>query len=229
MSHQTVPPAHGIIRACPCCGLAQIVPELPAGLRACCVRCNSNLRSRSTIARGNHRAAAIALAALILYPLAVTLPMLRIERFGHRHESSILEGVSTLLSSDHLIVGVVVLLCSIVLPLGKLISLLVLSAGGTMMRRKHRAMTYRIVEFTGRWGMLDVLLVAVLIAALKIGDLVEVTPGPAALSFTLCVVLSLVATAAFDPHALWPMDERDQPRLEQGTTKRDNPGDEIDA
>ncbi len=84
-----------------------------------------------------------------------------------------------------------------------------------MLRREHRAITYRIVEFTGRWGMLDVLLVAVLIAALKIGDIVEVTAGPAALTFTLCVVLSLLSTAAFDPHGLWPLDMLDQVEPEQ--------------
>ena len=215
MSRQTAKRTQAIIRACPCCGLAQLVPDIPPRMRACCVRCNTSLHKRSTILRGNNRTAAIALAALILYPMAVTLPMLRIERFGHLHESSILEGVSTLLSGGHLFVGIVVLLCSIVLPLGKLISLLVLSAGGMMMRREHRAMTYRIVEFTGRWGMLDVLLVAVLIAALKIGDLVEGTAGPAALTFTLVVVLSLLATAAFDPHGLWPLDARDQSEPEQ--------------
>jgi len=145
----------------------------------------------------------VALAALVLYPLAVTLPMLRVERFGHHHDASIIEGIATLLSSGHAFVGVVVLLCSVVLPLGKLIGLLVLSTGSRVMQRKHRALTYHVVEWTGRWGMLDVLLVALLVAVLKIGDVVEVTAQPAALAFTCCVVLSLLATACFDPHSLW--------------------------
>ena len=51
--------------------------------------------------------------------------------------------------------------------------------------------------------MLDVLLVAVVVAWVKVGDLVEISPGPAAFAFTLVVILSLVATAIFDPHALW--------------------------
>lgn len=191
------------IRSCPCCGLAQRVPRVGKGMRACCARCDTSLRRRSTIIRGNNRAAAVALAALILYPVAVTMPMLRIERFGHSHESSIIEGTITLFSGGHLFVGLVVLLCSVILPLGKLVSLLVLTTGGFLMRRRHRALTYHIVEFTGRWGMLDVLLVAVLVAALKIGDLVEVAAGPAAYAFTLVVLLSLLATAAFDPHSLW--------------------------
>ncbi len=191
------------IRACPCCGLTQKVPPVPQRMRACCARCGTSLHKRSTALRSNNRTAAIALAALILYPLAVALPMIRVERFGHHNDASIIEGTATLLGSGHIVVGVVVLLCSIVLPLGKLIALFVLSAGGLRLRHAHRAMTYHVVEWAGRWGMLDVLLVAILVAVLKIGDLVEVGAGPAALAFTCCVVLSLLATATFDPHSLW--------------------------
>ncbi|MCP3904925.1 MAG: paraquat-inducible protein A [Planctomycetes bacterium] len=194
------------VRACPCCGLAQHVPAVPAGMRACCARCETSLVKRSVIARSNSRTAAVALAALILYPFAVGLPMLEVERFGHASTASIVEGVASLLASGHWVIGIVVLVCSIVLPLGKLVSLLVLSAGGLMMRHRHRALTYRMVEWTGRWGMLDVLLVALLVAVIKLGDIVVVTPGPAALAFTGCVVLSLLAAACFDPHALWESD-----------------------
>jgi paraquat-inducible protein A len=175
-------------------------------MRACCVRCETSLVKRSVIARSNNRTAAIAIAALVLYPFAVGLPMLEVERFGHVSAASIVEGVASLFASGHWVIGVVVLLCSIVLPLGKLVSLLVLSAGGVMLHRRHRALTYRLVEWTGRWGMLDVLLVALLVAVIKLGDIVVVTPGPAALAFTGCVVLSLLAAACFDPHGLWESD-----------------------
>jgi paraquat-inducible protein A len=167
------------------------------------MRCGHTLATRGRDLRSNSRTAAIATAALILYPLAVTLPILSIEQFGHANESSILAGTATLLSGGHVLVGIVVLVCSIILPLGKLVAMLVLSAGGLGLGHRHRALTYRLVEWTGRWGMLDVLLVAVLVAALKLGDLVDVTPGPAALAFTACVVLSLLATATFDPHLIW--------------------------
>ncbi|MDY7107577.1 MAG: paraquat-inducible protein A [Planctomycetota bacterium] len=191
------------VRACPCCGLVQSVPPVPPRRRAVCARCGSSLIKRSLIARSNGRTAAFALAALILYPFAVGLPMVEVERFGHASEASILEGVATLFAAGHLIVGVIVLLCSIVFPLGKLLALLTLSAGGVMMRRRHRLLTYRVVEWTGRWGMLDVLLVAILVAVVKLGDMVEVTAGPAALAFATCVVLNLIAAACFDPHNLW--------------------------
>lgn len=55
--------------------------------------------------------------------------------------------------------------------------------------------------------MVDVLLVAVLVAMVKLGDLVEVTPGPGVAAFTAVVLLSLIASALFDPHAIWEDDQ----------------------
>ncbi len=191
------------IDTCACCGLVQRMPPVPARHRARCPRCGTVFRRWPSVVRGNRLATALALAALILYPLAVTLPMIRVERFGHRNDASILQGTRELLSEGDIFVGVIVLLCSVVLPLAKLVGLLTLGTGGMLLRREHRAMTYHVVEWTGRWGMLDVLLVAILVAVLKVGDYVQVTAGPAAFAFTLCVLLSLLATAAFDPHSLW--------------------------
>jgi paraquat-inducible protein A len=195
------------IRTCPCCGMAQHLPSVPVRMRAVCVRCHTPLRPRSTRAASNTRAGAIALAALVLYPLAVSLPMLEVQKLGHRSESSILDGIVALMADGQVIVGLIILLCSVIIPLTKLISLLTLSMGGLGMHRHHQAMTYRLIEWTGRWGMLDVVLVSILVALIKLGSSMEVKPGPAALAFTLCVVLSLLATACFDPHSLWE-DER---------------------
>ncbi len=172
-------------------------------MRACCPRCRGTLRAGAAPGAGRARTAAIAAAALVLYPLAVTLPVIRIERFGHTHEAGILEGVVTLLGQGHLLIGVIVLLCSAVFPVAKLAALLALSIGGLGLARHHQALTYRLVDLTGRWGMLDVLLVAILVAVLKLGDIVEVQVGPGAVAFALCVGTSLLAAASFDPRTLW--------------------------
>jgi paraquat-inducible protein A len=191
------------VRACPKCGLAQWVPPTPPGMRAGCARCGGAMRRRAFGRRSANRTAAIAMAALILYPLAVSLPMIEVQQLGHRHQSSILEGITSLFAHGQFVLGLIVLLCSVVFPVGKLIALVVLTVGGLGMAEHHKALTYRLVEWTGRWGVLDVLLVAVLVAAMKLGDWMEVTPGPAALAFASCVVLSLLAAATFDPHSLW--------------------------
>lgn len=193
------------LRTCRCCGQIQIMPVVPARMRAVCGRCGTTMRLR----RPSHAAdaAAIALAALILYPFAVALPMLQIEQFGHQTQTSVLGGIAALFGGSQYVIGVIVLLCSVIFPLGKLIAILALSWKGLGLGHRHKAVTHRIVEWTGRWGMLDVLLVAILVAALKLGNVMDVAPGPAAAAFAVCVVLSILATAMFDPHGLWEGDE----------------------
>ncbi len=126
-----------------------------------------------------------------------------VERLGQRQAAGVLDGALSLVAHGEWLVGTVVLLASVVLPLCKLSGLLVLDLAADRLRPHLRARTWQLIELTGRWGMLDVLLVAVLVAVLKLGDLVRVTPGPGAAAFTLMVVLSLIAAMSFDPHALY--------------------------
>lgn len=196
--------AHSLI-TCSWCGLAQAIPEVASNMRASCARCGVTLRTGSTL-KDNSRAAAIAFAALIIYPVAITLPILRSEQMGYTKDTSVLGGTQALLADGDFIIGGVVFLCSIVFPLFKLLGLLVLSGGGWFLRQRHRALTYRLIHWTGRWGMLDVLVVAVVVAAVKLGSSMEVTTGPGAFAFTTCVVLSLIATGLFDPHRMWEQE-----------------------
>jgi paraquat-inducible protein A len=190
------------LRACPTCGRVQTVPRLSPEERARCCRCAGLVLCGRKCSRGNLGALAAAIAALLLYPLAISLPIMRLERFGHSTEASIWAGSIGLLREGQVFVGGLVFVCSVVLPLAKL-GLLVVLCTSQRFSDRHRAGFYRALEAAGRWGMLDVLLVAVVVAWVKVGDLVEVSAGPAALVFTLCVTLSLVASARFDPHSLW--------------------------
>jgi paraquat-inducible protein A len=149
------------------------------------------------------RAVAAALAALILYVPAISWPMLRIERLGQVREDNLIGGVVSLLSAGHWFVGLVVLVFSVVVPPLKLVTMLMLGLGGAGFAERHQATAYRLVELLGRWGMLDVLLVAVLVAFVKLGGLAEIQAGPGLLAFALCVFASLIASMCFDPHVLW--------------------------
>lgn len=190
------------LKACPTCGLVQRVRELASHEKARCARCDAGVDWGGRGAHGNLGTLTTALAALALYPVAITLPIMRLEQFGHATEASVWSGSLGLLRDGEWIVGGLVMVCSVILPLLKLTALVVLCLSERFSSR-HRAGFYRAIEVSGRWGMLDVLLVAVVVAWVKVGDLVEVTPGPAALAFTLCVVLSLIASARFDPHSIW--------------------------
>lgn len=195
-------PSHRL-RACHCCGLVHRVPKLQRDEQAECVRCFSTLdtATRSGV-QSSARCFAAALGGLILFFPAVLLPILEIEKLGHHHAASILGGTLDLIWHGNLFVGVVVLVFSIVLPLIKLLALLELSRIG-LTHRQHRAWTYRVVEWTGRWSMMDVLLLALLVTLVKLGDLVSFQLGPAVLAFVLCVVMSMIASVMFDPHAIW--------------------------
>ena len=111
-----------------------------------------------------------------------------------------------LLAEGHLFIGLVVLLFSVIAPIGKLGLLFVLCSSKRSLTQSERARVYRLIEFIGRWGMVDVLLIAVLVAIVKLGDLVTVTPGPGVVVFGVVVFLSLVASAMFEPHAIWEDD-----------------------
>jgi uncharacterized paraquat-inducible protein A len=188
--------------ACHCCGLVHQIPPVGSRSVACCTRCQSVIK-HGVHPRSINRASALALAALFLYPLALWLPVMQIERLGYESHASIWSGTIALIAEGHLFVGLAVLLFSVIAPIGKLALIFALCTGQKRIARRDRARAYRLIELIGRWGMVDVLLVAILVAVVKLGDLVEVTPGPGVVLFGAVVILSLLASAAFDPHAIW--------------------------
>ncbi len=190
------------LRACHTCGLIHRLPELQGGQTAACVRCGGVLYRPDRARRSAARTAAAALGAFILFWPAVLLPVLEIEKLGHRYESSILAGGVELLRGGSWLVGGVVLLFSVVFPLVKLTLLIELSFF-QLFQRREKALSYRIMEHAGKWSMMDVLLLAFLVMLVKLGNLVTFRFGPAVTAFVLCVALSMAASIAFDPHAIW--------------------------
>ena len=149
----------------------------------------------------------MALAALALYPPAVLLPVMRIDRLGTSHETGILDGVVTLVADGHAWLALFVFVASVLVPLVKLLGLLALSVSAMPVTPRARMIACRWLEHVGRWGMLDVLLVAGLVAIVKLGDLVRIEPGPGAAIFAIMVCCSLLASAFFDPRAVRVEDD----------------------
>lgn len=193
------------LRACSTCGLVHDVPSVPVRHVAKCTRCNSIIRHGSHPA-AESRTAALAAAALVLYIPAIMLPIMTLERLGHESIASIWSGTIGMLAEGHYTIGLTVFFFSIVAPVTKLAALFTLCYAGPLLSGGARSWIYHAVEFIGRWGMLDVLLVAVLVAVVKLGDLVEVTPGPGVIVFGIVVLLSMLASISFDPHAIWEDD-----------------------
>ncbi len=188
------------VKACHCCGQIHQVPLLAPNQSAVCTRCGAGFANSPALSAS--RTAAAAAAAFILYWPAILLPILHIEKFGHHYESSLLIGTIELLREGSWFVGLVVLLFSIVFPLIKILSLLELSLL-SLLHRQHKARTYRIMEFAGKWSMMDVMLLAFMVMLVKLGTVVEFHFGPAVWAFVLCVAMSMLASICFDPHTIW--------------------------
>jgi len=194
------------LKACHCCSLIHRIPSLAEGETAYCIRCHARVARFASGPISLSRTAAAALGAFFLYWPAVLMPILEVERLGHHYQSSLLMGTLDLITQGSLLVGAVVLLFSIVFPLVKIILLVELSLLG-LLHKRHRALTYRIIEQLGKWSMMDVLLLALLVMLVKLGNLVEFRFGPAAIAFVLCVAMSMLASISFDSHAIWEEED----------------------
>lgn len=194
------------LKACHCCGMIHAVPELSPGDIAACTRCDSVIVRPGASDRSAGRTAASALGAFFLFWPAILLPILQVEKLGHRSGSSVLTGMIELFSHGSWFVGAIVFVFSIAFPLIKIVMLLELSLL-RLTHRRFRSLTYRIMEHAGKWSMMDVMLLAFLVMLVKLGSLVEFQFGPAVVAFVLCVALSMVASLSFDPHAIWNDDD----------------------
>ena len=191
-------------KACHCCGLVHRLPgpALIESTRYVCTRCGTAISTGSNSRRSLQRTAAAALAALLLFPAAIFLPILEIEKLGHTYTSSIVGGIVELYEHGSWFVATVILLFSIVLPVFKLVMLLEL-CWLRWLEQHHRAWAYRALEFSGRWSMLDVMLLAFLVMLVKLSGLVEFHVGPAVIAFAACVAMNMIASMVFDPHSIW--------------------------
>jgi paraquat-inducible protein A len=190
--------------ACKTCGLVQRVGPLPAGMRADCARCGFLLRANKPNSLA--RTAAFALAALMFYWPANVYPILRMELYGVHSENTAFQGAVNLFEHGQQLVAIIVFLASIVIPALKLLGLLYLVTTTRLHSRRARWLRTRIhrgIDVIGPWAMLDVFLLSILVALVKLGELATVLPGRGLLAFTAVVVLTILATASFDPARIW--------------------------
>jgi paraquat-inducible protein A len=192
------------IVACAICGLLQRMEAIPPGTTAVCCRCGATLRARKEDSLA--RTAAFTLAALIFYVPANVYPILRMEFYGAYSESTVWDGIVALFRSGEWVVAVVVFLASILIPLFKLLGLfylVVTTRSGSARRRRERTWISRVIDVIGPWAMLDVFLLSILVALVKLEQLATILPGPGIFAFTAVVVFTILASASFDPGVIW--------------------------
>lgn len=189
---------------CTRCGANQTYEQPQEGESLLCGRCDYPL-VRAT-QRSNRPALMLTIAALILYIPANFYPILVMTYMGRSTENTIFSGVMSLYSDGMLGLAALVLVVSIVIPFVKIISLLYLllfAQRTAWLSKKHQVALLHWVDKLGPWSMLDVFLVAVLVALVKLQDLARVEPGPGIVAFAGVVITTLIASQIFDSRLLW--------------------------
>lgn len=149
---------------------------------------------------------ALVLAAAICYIPANVLPVLSTTTLGTTESDTIMGGVVFLYTSGSWPLALIVLVASVMVPLGKLVALaylLIMVQRGSLQGHYQRTRLYRMVEMIGRWSMLDVFVDTFTVALVQLDPLMSVAPGPGVLFFAAVVVLTMIAAESFDPRLIW--------------------------
>jgi len=178
-----------------------------------CPRCGGVVHLR--IPQSLEKTSAYLAAAAVLYVPANVLPVMHSSSVLVQQDDTILSGVVYLFRSGSWPLGLLVFVASVMVPLLKILSLGVLVCMSARRSRAHplaRIRLYRVVDFIGRWSLLDIYAVTMLVALVRMGALASVQPREGALAFAAVVVLTLLAAQSFDPRAIWDAVDAGDPR-----------------
>ena len=187
------------LQACPACALV-------AGLdhRGPCPRCGAALHSRKPDSA--MRSWALLWTSVLLYIPANVLPVTRVMSLGRPHEDTILSGVQYFLRTGSWPLAVVIFVASVAVPVVKFVvlALLLLSVRYRWRwRPRLLAGLYRLSEAIGRWSMVDIFAITIMVVMLQAGSMASVVPRPGAMAFALMVVATILAVRCFDPRLIW--------------------------
>ena len=173
-----------------------------------CPRCGAaiHLRKSNTL----ERTLALLVTASILYIPANVLPIMITDQLGQPTESTIIGGVVLLIDMGSISIAMVIFFASVMIPLSKLAMMFYLCWSirrAPSATARQRTVLYRITEFIGKWSMIDVFVVAILVALINLNNILVIRPGAAAIAFAGVVIVSMVAAESFDPRLIWDQQE----------------------
>ena len=169
-----------------------------------CHRCGTALASREPMSL--QRVWAWWVAGLVCYIPANLYPMLVTETLTSRTADTIIGGAIEIARHGDLGIAVIVLVASVVIPIAKFIAIAYLGLSVRLRSQqtpKGRMHLFEVIEFIGRWSMIDVFVVAILSALVQLSVVASVHPGPAALAFALSVIFTMFSAKSFDPRLIW--------------------------
>lgn len=179
------------------------------GGEASCLRCGEPLHFRHHDSVS--KTWALCFCSAIFFLLANLYPIMTVVYFGQSHPDTILSGVITLVNMGMIPIALVVFVASIAVPLLKLLALiwlLLMVQFNFKMDAKQCTQMYRVVAFIGRWSMLDLFVIAILVTLVDLGGIVTINGAPGVTYFSAVVVLTMLAAHTFDPRLIWDLEEK---------------------
>lgn len=155
------------------------------------------------------------ITGIVLYIPANILPIMYTTVLGRTTENTIIGGVITLWEHGSYPIAAVIFVASVFVPIAKFLVLGWLCVSVQLRSATalaNKALLYRVTEFVGRWSMVDVFVVAILVALIRIGNIMTILPGTAAIAFAAMVAATMLAAMAFDPRLIWQPDAHGEPR-----------------
>lgn len=169
-----------------------------------CPRCGTHLHLRKP--GSIEGTLALMAAAAALYIPSHLLPIMTVMELGKVTHHTIIGGMMSFWESGAYPIAIVIFTASILIPLLKIAALLWLCAAAT--GKAHPSpdalgRVYLVTELLGRWSMIDIFVVGIMVSVVQLGNYMTVTPGPGALAFAGVVVLTMLAAMRFEPRLLW--------------------------
>jgi len=200
-----IPPPRFLV-ACSSCGLVcETVTEVPAEQAlGHCPRCRNMVRKRKP--QSLLRCSLLLFSAVILYIPANLFPIMDVIKLSRGGGHTILNGVRELYEAGMLPLALLVFFASITVPVLKILGLAVMllcTWKGWDTRIVDRSRLFRIIDFIGRWSMIDVFMVSILVAIVRFAGLASITAEAGVTCFASVVVLTIFAANCFDPRVMW--------------------------
>ncbi|SFR32549.1 paraquat-inducible protein A [Litoreibacter janthinus] len=175
----------------------------PAGTRVC-GRCGSRIVAREE--KSLQRVWALWLVGLMCYVPANMYPMLQTRTLLSMQEDTIVGGAVELIHHGAVGIALIILIASVVIPLAKFMAIGFLAISVTRpssVSNHHRQILYEVVEYIGRWSMIDIFVVAIMSSLVQLNTLAAVNPGRASLFFALSVIFTMLSAQSFDSRMIW--------------------------
>ena len=192
----------GTLIACHECDLLQRIPAQPGGGVARCGRCNAVVHR--SIPNSIERSLALTLAGMMLFVIANSFPFLAFKMQGLETETTLITGVLDLYNQGVWEISLLVLLTTIIVPLLQLLVMLYVLLPLYLNRMPWKLGTiFRFLHHLAPWGMMEVFLIGILVAVVKLVGMAQIVPGTALWSFALLILVLAAVSANLDPRLVW--------------------------